>query len=77
MDFGTKNINLYPTALVEGDKDETLNTVNLEVVDSLTMTAALLHDTEASKAFMPNMDYTISIKDKSDNVPLDTSRCFV
>ena len=51
-----------------------MNTVNLEVVDSMTMTATLLHDTEASKAIMSNMEYTVSVEDKNDNVLLDVSK---
>ena len=68
MDFATKDDNIQPTASVEGDKDEKLNDVLLEVVDAPTMTSALLYDTEASKAMISigNMDQTVSAEDKSD-----------
>ena len=59
MDFTTKNDSVRPTASVEGDKDESLNGVYLEVVDSPMMTPTLLHETEASKAMTSNMDYTM------------------
>ena len=45
-----------------------------EVVDSMTMTAILLHNTEASKAIISNMEYTVSVEDKCDNVLQDVSK---
>ena len=81
MDFETKNNNVRPTASVEGEKDESLNAVYLEVLDSPTMTHALLHDTEASKAMTSDLGYTVSAEDKSDMVAIYSSKtisgCFV
>ena len=37
-----------------------------KVVNSPTMTPALLHDTEASKAMESNVEQTVSAEDKSD-----------
>ena len=39
-----------------------------------TMTPALLHDTEASKAMMSNMEHTVSAKNKSDISSIDSSK---
>ena len=74
MDFATKVDNSWPTASVEGDKDEKLNDVLLEVVDAPMMTSALLYDTEASKAMISNMDQTVSAEDKSDMSAVDSSK---
>ena len=57
-----QNIKIWRLS-VEGDKDEKLNDVYFEVVDSPTMTPALLHETEASKAMLSNMDYTMLAED--------------
>ena len=50
MDLATKDSEIWPTASNEGDKDQKLNVVLLEVVDSPMMTPVLLHDAEAFKA---------------------------
>ena len=71
MDFTTMNNNVRPTASGEGDKDESLNAVYLEVVDTPTMTPALLNNTEASKAMMSNMDHAVPAEDKSDMHAID------
>ena len=59
-----KNANVNPTASVKGDMEASVNAVNLEVVDSLSMTATLLNDTEAAQAIMSNMDCTVLVEDK-------------
>ena len=71
MDFSTKDDKIRPTASGEGDKDESLNAVLLEVVDMPTMTPALLYDTEASKVMMSDMDQTVFAEDKSDISAID------
>ena len=74
MDFNKKNNDVRRTASGEGDKDESLNAVYIEVVDSPTMTPALLYDTEASIAMTSNMDHTVTAGHKSDMGAIDSSK---
>ena len=74
MDFNKKNNDGRRTASMEGDKDESLNAVYIEVVDSPTMTPALLYDTEATIAMTSNMDHTVTAENKSDMGAIDSSK---
>ena len=74
MDFKPENTIVNPTALVEGVVEESSNAVNLEVVETLSMTSTFLNDTEASKPITSNMDNTVPVEDKSDNATINISR---
>ena len=74
MDFKTKNDYIRPADSIDEVKDENMNAIYLEVVDSPTMTPALLHETETCKAMMSKMDCTMSAEDKSDMVAIDSSK---
>ena len=64
MDFKPKNTIVSPTTLVEGVVEESSNTVNLEVVETLSMRSTFLNDVEASKAITFNMDIQYQSKIK-------------
>ena len=69
-----KDDKIQPTASNQGDKDEQLNVVLLEVVDLPTMTPILLHDTEAFKAMESNLDHTVPAKNRSGMSVIESSK---
>ena len=48
-----------------------MNVGSLEVVDMLLPISDLLHDTDASKTMMSNVDETVLSEDKSDTKAID------
>ena len=53
---------------------ESLNAVNLKVVEFLLMTSTALENTEASKATLSKMDSTVSVETKGDIATLVISK---
>ena len=63
---------LYPP--IEGDMEEKMNVTPTEVVDVLSVTPVLLHDTESSNTMVSNLDHSVSTEPKSDERKEDTSK---
>ena len=63
-----------PNSPVEGAMDEKMKDTPTEVVDMLSVTPVLSHDTESSKTMVSNLDQSVSTEPKSDERNKDTSK---
>ena len=69
-----KNGTTGPNPPVEGEMEEKMKDTPTEVVDMLSVTPVLSHDTESSKTMVSNLDQSVSTEPKSDERNKDTSK---